>query len=207
MIAGGIYRIKTMQYTVSSKSSQLLERKGLSLGSNFFHIGILVLFLGHVGGMLTPVWILDGLGISYPFKQKLAIYLGGGAAVLCLIGLCMLIIRRFGSSKVSRTSSAGDKFVILLILAQLVVGLVSIKFSLRHPGGEETMVFLSWANGLIHFDPYAYMVVMAVDPVFKIHFLLGLTIFASLPFTRLIHIFRIPLRYAFRPFLLARRKI
>ncbi len=207
MIGGGIYRIKTMPYTASSKSSELLEKRGLPVGSNLFHIGILVLFFGHVFGMLTPVSVINALGIAYSTKQMIAITLGGGAAAMCFIGLLLLVKRRFGNNKVLANSSFGDKFVIILILIQLTVGMLSIKLSLKHPGGEETMVFLAWASGLLRFDSNAYMVVMAVNPLFKLHFLLGITIFASLPFTRLIHIFRVPLLYPLRPFLLIRRKI
>lgn len=207
MIGGGIYRIVTIPYTVSSKSSQFLEPGGMKLGSNLFHIGVIVILLGHFVGLFTPVSVLDRFNMAYSEKQMLAVVIGGVAAVLAVIGLAILIIRREGKQRVSSTSNFGDKFVLYLIMAQLIVGIISIKTSLEHTDGSAMLTFMSWANALARFDSDAYMIVKGVGPVFKLHFILGIMIFAALPFTRLIHIFRIPLLYVFRPYLLIRRKI
>jgi respiratory nitrate reductase gamma subunit len=70
------------------------DRNGLEWGSNLFHVGILVIFLGHFVGLLTPIWIFDTLGISHTFKQWLAIVVGGIAGVMCFIGTTLLVHRR-----------------------------------------------------------------------------------------------------------------
>ncbi|MEN1769748.1 respiratory nitrate reductase subunit gamma, partial [Pseudomonas aeruginosa] len=37
----------------------MLDRKGMNLASNLFHIGILGIFVGHFFGMLTPHWMYE----------------------------------------------------------------------------------------------------------------------------------------------------
>src|ERR1039458_10499068 len=73
---GSLLRFDREQYRWKTGSSQLLRRRQLRWGSNLFHIGILVIFGGHTTGLLTPVWVLDALGISHSFKQGLAITVG-----------------------------------------------------------------------------------------------------------------------------------
>jgi nitrate reductase gamma subunit len=48
--------------TTEDRSSQLLRRRQLMWGSNLFHVGILVIFVGHVVGLLTPIWCLTCWG-------------------------------------------------------------------------------------------------------------------------------------------------
>ena len=68
-LLGSLLRFDREQYTWRSGSSQLLRRRQLTWGSNLFHVGILVIFFGHFGGLLTPIWVFDTLGISHTFKQ------------------------------------------------------------------------------------------------------------------------------------------
>src|SRR6202165_6269272 len=86
-LLGSRVRFDREQYTWRSGSSQLLRRRQLTWGSNLFHVGILVIFLGHLVGLLTPIWIFDALGISHTFKQWLGILVGGGGGVGCVWGL------------------------------------------------------------------------------------------------------------------------
>lgn len=64
-IAGAVFLIGSWlrydygQYTWRAASSQMLDRKGMNLASNLFHIGILGIFVGHFFGMLTPHWMYE----------------------------------------------------------------------------------------------------------------------------------------------------
>jgi len=78
-LIGSLVRFDREQYTWRSGSSQLLRRRQLMWGSNLFHVGILVIFFGHFVGLLTPIWVFDGLGISHTAKQWMAIIIGGVA--------------------------------------------------------------------------------------------------------------------------------
>ena len=72
-LLGSLLRFDREQYTWKTGSSQLLRRRQLMWGSNLFHVGILVIFFGHLVGLLTPIWVFDAVGISHGFKQLMAI--------------------------------------------------------------------------------------------------------------------------------------
>lgn len=55
-----------------------------------FHVGVLVVFFGHLVGLLTPIWVFDALGISHGAKQWLAIVLGGVAGAMAIVGATLL---------------------------------------------------------------------------------------------------------------------
>ena len=77
---GSIIRFDREPYGWRSGSSQLLRRKQLMLGSVLFHLGVIVIFFGHLGGLLTPIFLFDALGIPHSAKQILAIVVGGVAS-------------------------------------------------------------------------------------------------------------------------------
>ncbi len=90
--------------------------------------------------------------------------------------------------------------ILLMLLAQLVLGLATIFVSLGHLDGHEMVKFMSWAQGIFIFDSAAASYIADVSPVFKLHLLLGLLIIMVFPFTRLVHIvsgFAAPFRFFF----------
>ncbi len=188
-------RFDREQYTWRSGSSQLLRRRQLSWGSNLFHVGILAIFGGHFVGLLTPIWVFDALGISHTFKQWMAIAIGGVAGLICLVGIALLTHRRLLDPRIRRNSSFGDIAVLLLIFAQLLLGLSTIPVSLGHLDGHEMVKFMAWAQGVLTLQPGIAAVVADVDPIFKVHLVLGMTIFLVFPFTRLVHIWSAPVWY------------
>lgn len=164
-------------------------------GSNLFHIGVLVIFVGHFGGLLTPIWVFEMLGVSHGFKQGLAIGVGGVAGVMCLIGIALLTHRRLTDPRIRRNSSYGDIAILLLLFAQLLLGLSTIPVSLGHMDGSEMVKFMGWAQSILTLRPEASDFVADVNPIFKIHLMLGMTIFLVFPFTRLVHIWSAPVWY------------
>ena len=183
------------QYTWRSGSSQLLRRRQLSWGSNLFHIGILIIFFGHLVGLLTPIDIFDFLGIGHNFKQIMAIVIGGAAGIACLIGITLLMHRRLFDARIRNTSSFGDIFILLLLFVQLLLGLATIPISLEHLSGAEMIKFMNWAQGIVTLNPGAASFVADVSPIFKLHIFLGMTIFLVFPFTRLVHVWSAPIWY------------
>ena len=88
VLAGGsVIRYDREPYSWRAGSSQLLRRKQLMIGSVLFHLGVLVIFRGHVGGLLTPIAIWDALGVPHGAKQLLAMVAGGVAGVIAIIGM------------------------------------------------------------------------------------------------------------------------
>ena len=199
LIIGSIARYERDPFTWKSSSSQLLRRKQLIMGSILFHVGILTIFAGHFVGLLTPIGVFDALGISHGAKQLLAIIAGGIAGVMALIGGLMLFHRRWTDPRIRKTSSFADIGILALLLAQLVLGLGTIFASLQHLDGHEMTKFMSWAQGILTFQAGAADYIIGTALVFKLHLFLGLTIFLVFPFTRLVHMLSVPLRYITRP--------
>lgn len=199
LVIGTVIRYDREPYSWRSGSSQLLRRKQLVLGSVLFHLGVLVVFFGHLVGLLTPIWIFDAIGISHGAKQLMAIVVGGVAGVMAIIGATLLAHRRLFDARVRAASSTSDNIVIVLLWLQLALGLATIPLSLQHLDGHEMVKFMSWAQGIFTFDPAASGYIADAHPVFKLHILLGLTILLIFPFTRLVHMLSAPVRYLWRP--------
>jgi nitrate reductase gamma subunit len=194
-LVGSLLRFDREQYTWKTGSSQLLRRRQLLWGSNLFHIGILVIFVGHFVGLLTPIWVFDQLGIGHGVKQLMAICIGGIAGIFCLIGIALLTHRRLFDDRIRVTSSFGDIAILLILFAQLLLGLATIPVSMSHLDGAEMVKFMTWAQGILLLRVDAWTLVADAHPIFKAHLLLGMTIFLLFPFTRLVHVWSAPVWY------------
>jgi nitrate reductase gamma subunit len=194
-LLGSLLRFDREQYTWKTGSSQLLRRRQLMWGSNLFHVGILVIFIGHFVGLLTPIWLFDAVGISHGVKQLMAIAVGGLAGLFCLVGIALLTHRRLLDPRIRATSSFGDIAILLALFAQLLLGLASIPVSMAHLDGHEMVKFMDWAQGILLLKADAWTLVADAHPIFKAHLALGMTIFLLFPFTRLVHAFSAPIWY------------
>lgn len=199
LAVGSVIRYDREPYTWRSGSSQLLRRRQLLWGSVLFHVGVLLIFAGHLVGLLTPLAVWEMLGVSPGTKQLVAIVMGGVAGTMGIIGASMLIHRRFFDARVRKASSFADNMIILLLWLQLALGLATIGVSVQRLDGEEVVKFMSWAQGIFTFNPAASSYVADTALVFKLHITLGLTIFVLFPFTRLVHMLSAPVRYLWRP--------
>lgn len=188
-VVGSIMRFNRDQYGWKSESSQLLHTGMLKWGSNLFHIGILMLFVGHLVGFFTPIELLHSLGITPPMKQMLAIVLGSVAGIICFIGLIILIVRRVGVQRIRRTGKTGDIILLLWLLMTLTLGLSSIIPSLQHKDGSLIILFMHYVQSIFTFKGGAAELVLEVPLVYKLHMFSGMTLFLIFPFTRLVHIF------------------
>jgi nitrate reductase gamma subunit len=199
LLIGTIVRYDREPYSWRSGSSQLLRRRQLILGSVMFHLGVLVIFAGHFVGLLTPIALFDAIGISHSAKQLLAVVAGGVAGVMAIIGATLLVHRRLFDDRVRTASSTSDTLIIILLWLQLALGLATIPVSLGHLDGHEMVKFMNWAQGIFTFNTAAAGHVADASPVFKLHIFLGLTILLLFPFTRLVHMLSVPVRYFWRP--------
>ena len=205
-LIGSLVRFDTDQYGWRSKSSQLLRRKQLILGSVLFHVGILGILLGHGVGLLTPVALFEFLGISHGFKQMMAIVVGGICGTACFVGLAMLLHRRLFDSRIRKTSSFSDIAVLLLLFAQLSLGMLTIPLSLGHLDGAMMVKFMNYVQGIVTLRPQPSLIA-DVPLIFKLHMFLGFTIFLVFPFNRLVHVWSAPVGYLFRNYQVVRTKL
>jgi nitrate reductase gamma subunit len=205
-LIGSLVRFDTDQYGWRSKSSQLLRRKQLIVGSVLFHVGILGILGGHAIGLLTPVVLFEFLGISHGFKQMMAIVVGGLCGSACFVGLVMLLQRRLFDSRIRRTSSVSDIAVLLILFVQLSLGMLTIPLSLGHLDGGMMVKFMTYVQGIVTLRPQPALIAN-VPLIFKLHMFLGFTIFLIFPFTRLVHVWSAPIGYLFRNYQVVRTKV
>lgn len=206
-IIASIIRYDREQYTWKTGSSQLLESKELKRGSRAFHIGVIMVLLGHFVGLLTPTEVWHVVGIEASHKQLIAMGLGGVFGLLCFYGLTILIKRRLTNPRIRATSSKMDIAVLLLLYVQLILGLLSIFVSAGHLDGAEMLLLMSWAQNIVTLDgAEAAAAIAQVHWIYKLHVFLGMSLFLVFPFSRLVHIASVPIQYLSRSYQVVRSK-
>lgn len=207
-LLGSLIRFDREQYTWKADSSQLFEKELLQKGSILFHIGIIALFFGHFAGLLTPhQWFLDW-GISDMMHQTIAICLGAAFGSVCMMGGIILWKRRMYNPRVRANSRLMDIFILDWILVTLGIGLLTIPVSIYHAfnGDASIMINLSeWAQAILMLNPSPHFLDQ-VDIIYQVHLFFGMTVFLVFPFTRLVHVWSMPLSYMFRPYQIVRTK-
>ncbi|MDP5208218.1 respiratory nitrate reductase subunit gamma [Microbulbifer sp. 2205BS26-8] len=206
-LVGSLIRYDRDQYTWRTGSSQLLERRQLRVGSYLFHIGVIAILLGHFVGLLTPKAVWHFLGIEASTKQLMAMGIGGFFGVICFIGLTILIKRRLTNPRVRATTSKMDLTILLMLYAQLILGLISILVSAGHMDGAEMLKLMTWAQSIVTLDGSAAAAAIAdVNIIYKLHIFLGMTLFLVFPFSRLVHVWSVPVQYFHRNYQLVRAR-
>ena len=205
-LMGSLARFDRDQYTWKSDSSQMLRTGTLRWGSNLFHAGILFLFFGHFVGLLTPHWVYEPF-ITAGQKQMIAVTAGGIAGAVCFVGLSLLLHRRLFDPRIRLTSHRTDIAILLILWVQLVLGLVTLPFSFAHNDGNVMLLLSEWAQRIVTFRPDASLL-LTVDWPFKLHLVLGMTIFLLFPFSRLVHVWSgfATVAYLFRPHQMVRSR-
>lgn len=204
-IIGSWIRYDHGQYTWKAGSSQMVSKSGLRLASNLFHIGVITIFFGHLVGLLTPSWVYEPF-MTPGTKQLMAIIIGGIAGALCWIGALLLLKRRLTDPYVRATGSSGDTLVIGILFIQVTLGMLTLIPSMSHLDGSMMQQLSKWAQAVVTLqgNPAVYM--DGVSLIYKLHIFLGLTIFVIFPFTRLVHIWSVPLEYINRRYQLVRKR-
>ena len=210
-LIGSWARFDLSQYSWKAGSSQVFNRNAaeqryMRIASNLFHVGILFVLAGHFVGLLTPEWLYHYV-ITTQNKQLLAMVSGGLFGGLCLIGLLMLIKRRLTDERVRASSSTSDIMILLVLLAQLVLGLLTIFASTQHMDGSVMVLLADWAQSVVTLQPLqAAEAISSVSLVYKLHVFLGMTLFLLFPFTRLVHMVSAPVWYLGRRYQIVRQK-
>ncbi len=187
-LLGSLVRFDRDPYTWRSESSELLKRGNLRLASNCFHVGVLFLFFGHLIGLLAPEALFNALGLGIEGHELLAMVSGGVFGVLGWIGIVLLIHRRLTQPRIRVTSSKMDIVVVVWIFVTLSFGLCTIFFSWQNlASGAIIGALRTWAQHIVTFRPLP-SVVAGLPLVYKVHLFLGMTLFAMVPFSRLVHI-------------------
>ena len=204
-LIGSLIRFDRDPFTWRTGSSQLLSDRWLFWGSNLFHIGVIAILLGHLVGLLTPHALYEPF-MTASQKQVLAMAIGGFYGALCFVGLTRLILRRLLQPRIRANTAGRDWLVLWLLYAQLILGMFSIYISAGHLDGAQMMKLAEWAQHIVSFRWGAADYIADAHWVYKAHVALGLTLFLVFPFTRLVHVWSVPLGYLRRPYQVVRRR-
>jgi nitrate reductase gamma subunit len=187
LLIGSLIRFDREPYTWKSDSSQMLRKRELRLGSNLFHYGVIVVILGHFAGFLAPHWAVDW-ALSPVAHQLLAMVVGGIAGLTAIVGLTILIHRRLSDPRIRLNSRKWDIAITLMLWLQLLLGLLTVPLSAFHMDGELFETLTGYVKGIVTLDGGAAALMVGVPLTYKLHILLGFTLFLVSPFTRMIHI-------------------
>lgn len=206
-VVGHIWRYKHDQFGWTTRTSQLMESKWLAWGSPLFHFGALFVILGHVGGLLIPASWTRFFGLTDHVYHTIAVSFGTLAGVVLTVGLVILVVRRFFySDRVKVNTSKWDYVIYFLLTAEIFIGMIqTISINIFGAGFEYRGTVSIWFRQLFYLSPDASLM-MSAPFLFQLHAIVGILILAVWPFTRLVHVWSVPVAYMARPYIVYRRK-
>lgn len=194
LVVVSFIRYKFRAFSYSSLSTQFLEDRWLAWASLPWHLGIILILLGHLLAFgLSGVW---SILVSIPTFLLIVEALGIFSALLCLVSLVILLIRRFVDAKLQAVTSYLDVVVLLILFFQVLTGLA---VAIHHRWGA------AWAPGAL--GPYIHSIfllqpdasfVKDMPPFVKLHIASAWVLIMFFPFTRLVHALSVPLHYFVR---------
>lgn len=206
LVGATVWRWRYDQFGWTTRSSQVYESRLLRIGSPMFHFGILVVAFGHVIGLVVPKSWTDAAGLSQEAYHLQALALGTVAGVMTLVGIAILVYRRRTVGPVFSATTRNDKAMYVGLVAAIVAGMVATLSGAG--GGEEHNYRLTvspWFRSLFVLQPDVDAMSEA-GAAYQAHVVIALLLFATWPFTRLVHAFSAPVGYLFRPYVVYRRR-
>lgn len=207
LIAGTVWRARFDKFGWTTHSSQLHESRLLRIGSPLFHFGMLFVVVGHVVGLLIPKSWTDAVGLSDHAYHLMALSTGTVAGVAAAVGIGILVYRRFKVPAVRRATLRSDHLMYSFLLGAMILGLTATLLnSAGMTDGYNYRDGISvWFRSLFTFTP-DYQLMAGAPLAFKFHILFGFTLFSLIPYSRLVHMFSVPLKYLFRPYVVYRKR-
>ncbi|MCW5879998.1 MAG: respiratory nitrate reductase subunit gamma [Anaerolineae bacterium] len=184
------------RFSFSSLSSQFLENRRLFWGSVPWHYAITLILGAHLAAALFPsLW---GDLISSEARLYVMEVTGIALAVVAILGLSLLILRRLRDARVRAVTTWMDWLLLALLLLQVILG---FWIALFYRWGSDWYLHIAvpWLYSLITFNPQIQYVT-ALPWVVQHHFLNAFLIVLLLPFSRLVHLLSFPFTYWWRPY-------
>jgi nitrate reductase gamma subunit len=195
---GHVWRWRTDQFGWTTRSTQLLERRRLTWGSNLFHAGMLMAIGGHVLGILVPASVTERLGVSEHVYHTASVAMGSLAGLLCLAGLVILIERRLTVPRVAATTTTADLVAYAALTLVIITGVLATSgYQLLTDGYDYRTTVSPYFRGMVTLDPTAGAIESA-PLLYQLHVLGAFALYALWPFTRLVHAWSVPWRYLTR---------
>lgn len=205
-VLGHVWRYRYDKFGWTTRSSQMYESRLLRVGSPLFHFGILVVALGHVGGLVIPKSWTEAVGVSEELYHLSAVVLGTIAGIATVGGLAILIYRRRTVGPVFTATTRNDKLMYAVLGLTIALGLAATVLANLTGGGYDYRTTISpWFRSIFYFQPEPALMAGA-PPLFQLHALSALVLFAIWPFTRLVHMLTAPVGYLTRPYIVYRSR-
>lgn len=206
IVLGTIWRYRYDKFGWTTRSSQLYESNVLRWGSPMFHFGVLLVLVGHVGGLLVPKAWTEAVGVTEHTYHLMAVFVGTLAGFFTLIGMAVLIARRRLTGPVFAATTRNDKTMYVVLASVIVLGLwATVKANVADDGYDYRETISPWFRSLFYLRPDP-SVMAGVPASFQLHILMAFALVAVWPFTRLIHAFSAPVGYLTRPYVVYRSR-
>ena len=161
-----------------------------------WHYGIVILLIGHLIGLVVPEWVAEFNGA--PVRLYILEITAFGLGLFALVGIVILILRRLTSPYAAIVTTRMDAVLLFLLLVQVLAGLY-------------TAIFQRWGSWWYLSNAVPYLVsLVTLSPqidyartlplVTQIHVVNAFLLVAIFPFSRLVHIFTVPITYLWRPY-------
>jgi nitrate reductase gamma subunit len=201
LVGGLIWRYRYDKFGWTTRSSQLYETAVLRWGSPLFHFGVLMVLIGHIGGLLVPKSWTEAVGVTEHAYHLTAVFVGTVAGLCTLIGMAILIARRRLTGPVFAATTRNDKAMYVVLAGVIVLGLLAtVRANIVGDGYDYRETISPWFRSLFVLQPDPE--IMAGAPVgFQLHIIAAFALFAFWPFTRLVHAFSAPVGYLTRPYI------
>ena len=200
-VVGHSYRYISDRYAWNAHSSQILDKKSLRWGALLFHVGIILTFVGHAGGLLVPQKYYDFFGITSEMHLAIAHWMGEVVGIAAFVGCLLLLWRRITNRRVRAAGTINDLITLGGLTLVVGLGVYNVFF-----GNHNVLDSVApWIRGIVFFSPDPEL--MRPAPLsFKIHVTAAWALLAFSPFSRLVHIWSVPVFYFFRRWIIFRRK-
>lgn len=194
MVLGICVNLFSARLRISAPATGFFENRKQFWGSVFWHYGILVVLAGHFAGALFPDLVkhISGSYRAMVILETIALTCG----VSAFIGVAVFIFRRVTQRPIAVNSGIADYLILAVLCAQIVLGLIiAVKF--RWGISWYASNLSGYLKDIFTFHPTAAKAA-GMPPVVAAHIVCGFILLALLPYTKLMHLLYVPVRYLFR---------
>lgn len=189
-----IVRHKRKPFTYTSHASQTIENRRHFLAVVPFHIGILVVLVGHLLAFFIPGGLLAWN--SRPIRLYALEVTGLAFGIMTLVGMVAVIARRLGNAKLKTVTTRMDWVLYILLLIQVILG-VSVAVFNRWGSSWFATVLTPYLWSLFALRPDTTFIT-GLPVLTKLHIVNAYLLFLVFPYTRLVHMLVAPFPYIWR---------
>ncbi len=206
-VLGHIWRYRRDQYTITTRSTQLLERRWLRPGNILFHVGLLFVLGGHFIGILIPATVTESLGVSEQAYHVMAVTAGMVFGTILVVGFAILLARRIFIPEVRRTTTRLDWVTEGLLAVVIGVGMwMTIAENVIGGGYDYRATIAPWFRSIFTLAPEVALVA-AAPLLYQLHVIAAWLLILVWPYTRLVHAWSVPVGYVVRSPILYRSRV